>query len=115
MNAEGKTDRPTAIERSNPPTHKVSRVLLAITALAAIVLAPLIIGTATPAAAVTANGWTATTLPLPAGSTQTYLNGISCTTATSCVAVGYDNNITPVSETLSGSTWAVTALPLPSG
>ena len=106
----------TVVPATHPPVAAVSRVLLTITALTAIVLVPLTIGTATPAAAVTATGWTATTLPLPTGSTQVYLDAVSCASATDCVAVGEDNNTNvPVAETLSGATWTAAAQPLPMG
>jgi len=51
-------------------------------------------------------------LPLPSGYTTTnwsvQLNGVSCTSATSCVAVG-----SLFAETLSGTTWTAANLPVP--
>lgn len=68
-----------------------------------------------------AGSWSATSLPLASGETTTYLNAISCTSTTACVAVGDPDSTstpvtgTPVAETLSGTTWTATNLPLPSG
>jgi RHS repeat-associated protein len=59
--------------------------------------------------------WTATNLPLPSGETQGWLNGVSCTSATACVAVGYSGYQTPATEILSGTTWTAADLPLPAG
>ncbi len=63
--------------------------------------------------------WIATNLPLPSGQTSTNLTGISCTSATACVAIGWANDSSgyyvPVAESLAGTTWTATNLPLPSG
>lgn len=62
--------------------------------------------------------WTQQTMPAPAGATDAQLNGVSCTSASLCTAVG--NDITSggggvVAEHWNGSTWAVQDLPLPAG
>ena len=48
---------------------------------------------------------TPTALPTPSGSTEAFLNDISCASATSCVAVGNSNSVAIV-ESLSSSTWS---------
>jgi hypothetical protein len=59
---------------------------------------------------------------VPATATATVLNGVSCSSATACTAVGYyDNNNIPstqvaLAETLSGGTWNLTpAAAVPAG
>ncbi|WP_375491951.1 hypothetical protein [uncultured Jatrophihabitans sp.] len=68
--------------------------------------------------------WTATALPQVAGREHTFLRGISCTSATSCIAVGnavashdgpYDGDGLPIVEQLSGNTWTEQTLDVPSG
>jgi hypothetical protein len=53
----------------------------------------------------------------PPGGQDGYLNGVSCTSPTNCVAVGYDNTDTGAQtliETWDGSTWSVEPSPTPS-
>ena len=63
--------------------------------------------------------WAVASLPVPAGSTYSLLNGISCTSASSCVAVGNygdpTDNQKALVEQLSGFTWTVSAVALPAG
>jgi hypothetical protein len=64
----------------------------------------------------TGDGWTQQTLPLPAKSLTSILNGISCASAVRCTAVGYVNSLphtSALAEYWTGSAWAVqpTALP----
>jgi hypothetical protein len=57
--------------------------------------------------------WTPTALALPTGSTNAYFNGLSCTTATACMAVGLmsGSGTKPLAEQWNGSSWTVTAVP----
>jgi hypothetical protein len=63
--------------------------------------------------------WTAATPPVPAGSINTVLAGISCTAVTSCEAVGYYVNagsaFEPLIESDRQGTWTATTPPLPRG
>jgi len=68
------------------------------------------------------SGWILDTLAfLPSGGSNGYLNAISCTSSTSCVAVGYyeksSSDNVPLAESLSGTTWSAPSEqpPLPSG
>ncbi len=63
--------------------------------------------------------WTLQTVPLPAGTIKAYFNGVSCTTATACKAVGGYRTASVKSGTLiehwNGSAWAVRGSPNPAG
>jgi hypothetical protein len=62
--------------------------------------------------------WTASTGAVPSGGSDASLSGVSCTSTTTCVAVGNEitgDGVSPVGETLSGRRWRATALPLPEG
>ncbi len=63
--------------------------------------------------------WTTQTVPLPAGTQKAYFNGVSCTTATACKAVGGYSTASVKSGTLiehwNGSAWAVRGSPNPAG
>lgn len=68
--------------------------------------------------------WTTMTIPSPKVAVRTYLNAVSCPSATSCTAVGYYqtkgrhnmlNPPQPLAERWNGSTWAIRATPVPSG
>jgi hypothetical protein len=63
--------------------------------------------------------WKITRVPLPAGATSGELFGVSCKSATACVAVGlYLNGAgagIPLAETWNGRTWAPRTLPTPAG
>jgi hypothetical protein len=83
-----------------------------ITAAAAMVV--LCAGTADAAT----RGWVIQATPNPAGSDGSYLEGVTCTSATSCTAVGYyiveDGNAEDtLAEYWNGSTWAIQATPNP--
>jgi hypothetical protein len=63
--------------------------------------------------------WTFQTLPSPSGALNVGLNGVSCTSATNCTAVG-DLETSggveqPLAEHWNGSSWAIQAAPVPSG
>jgi hypothetical protein len=62
--------------------------------------------------------WAASTLPSPKGSVGVELNGVSCATAKSCVAVGTDlttSGAQPVAESWSGGAWKPATPPDPKG
>jgi hypothetical protein len=62
--------------------------------------------------------WAVQATPNPPGSTDSYLLGVSCASATSCTAVGqYSNGSGPVTlaEYWNGTVWAVQATPNPAG
>jgi hypothetical protein len=67
----------------------------------------------------TLNGttWTLHTTPDPAGATMSQFNGISCTSASACTAVGYylSPSFTLLAESWNGTTWTIQPTPLPSG
>lgn len=63
--------------------------------------------------------WSAATPPVPAGSTESVLNGVSCTSAARCMAVGQATN-SPVGDSASaltdywnGKSWTRVAAPAP--
>jgi hypothetical protein len=78
-------------------------------------------GTDLPLAAFyTGSGWTIEPTQIPSGAAHSQLNGVSCTSATACTAVGsYGNNTTnrnePLAEVWDGNSWTVQQTPVPSG
>ena len=69
-------------------------------------------------------GWTAAPLPLPvhtvsSGDASPVIQGLSCSSGSSCVAVGYDPGPSlterPLAEMMSGGIWKAERLPLPQG
>jgi hypothetical protein len=63
--------------------------------------------------------WAVEPLPVPANSNGAGLSGVSCTSPTSCMAVGYYNdNLTGSAMTLvdqwDGATWTIVPTPNPS-
>lgn len=69
-----------------------------------------------------ASGWVITSVPNPAGATWNFFNGISCTSASACTAVGYyqDNfrfatSLGTLAERWNGTSWAVQRTPNPAG
>ncbi len=66
-----------------------------------------------------ANGWNTETVPLPAGAVGAILNGVSCTSATACTAVGLSvdpfGNWVALAEAWNGHTWAIQPFPEPPG
>jgi hypothetical protein len=64
------------------------------------------------------SAWSASTVPVPGGSTFASLVGVSCVSTTDCVAVGsYEDtssNEDPFAETWNGAGWAVQTMPSPS-
>lgn len=67
----------------------------------------------------TLNGstWTLNATPDPSGATTSQLGKVYCTSATSCIAVGYylSPSYTLLAESWNGTTWSIMSTPLPSG
>ena len=68
------------------------------------------------------NGTTWAIQPTPnpsAGVGGSFLNAVSCTSATACIAVGHyvdsTGNAKPLAERWNGTSWAIQTVPLPSG
>jgi len=62
--------------------------------------------------------WRPSRLPAPAGSTGVILDGVSCATARSCVAVGQyftGSGAAPLAEAWNGSRWTTARPPVPAG
>jgi hypothetical protein len=63
--------------------------------------------------------WSLQSMSAPAGATRTWLNDVSCSSASACTAVGYYSNgstYVPFAERLSGTAWSSpTTLPVPAG
>lgn len=58
--------------------------------------------------------WSVVATPVPAGSLQAELDGVSCTSATSCEAVGYSEastGQTALAELWNGTSWSIQATP----
>jgi hypothetical protein len=62
--------------------------------------------------------WSVVSSPNPSGSTNAQLRGVSCTSATNCLAAGsyFNGSITlPFAEKWNGTKWSVVTMPAPSG
>jgi hypothetical protein len=60
--------------------------------------------------------WTVKRVPLPSLASEGQLEGVTCTAASDCVAVGtYGGNTGLLAEHWNGSRWTVQTLPLPAG
>ena len=64
--------------------------------------------------------WFVQPTPNPAGSVGDSLSGVSCTSATACIAVGYyrdsaTNNAVPLAERWDGTSWTIQTTPNPAG
>jgi hypothetical protein len=64
--------------------------------------------------------WTLQSVPLPAGGNNGWLAGVSCTSATSCIAVGYYTGTSPaasgritLADQWNGTAWSVLTTPFP--
>jgi hypothetical protein len=61
--------------------------------------------------------WSVLTVPAPSGATISLLSGVSCTAATACTAVGFDNAASgfsqPLAERFNGTAWSIQTLPAP--
>jgi hypothetical protein len=61
-------------------------------------------------------GWKIMTVPLPTGDTAGDLVGVSCTSASFCLAAGDENSAGyAFSETWNGTSWSTESVPTPSG
>jgi hypothetical protein len=65
------------------------------------------------------SSWSIETTPDPAGAQQSYLTGVSCTSASACTAVGqfYDSSDVgfALAEAWNGTSWSIETTPDPSG
>ncbi|HEY3907971.1 MAG TPA: hypothetical protein VGM14_28965 [Streptosporangiaceae bacterium] len=64
------------------------------------------------------NGWVIQSAPAPAGATFSQLSGVSCISATKCLAVGFaqtGGSQKPLAELWNGSSWKIQATPKPAG
>jgi hypothetical protein len=65
------------------------------------------------------SAWSIVASPTPSGSQGSFLNGVSCPTASRCLAVGsyFDTDFVSVTlaESWNGSAWSIVASPTPSG
>ena len=63
--------------------------------------------------------WSLLSAPVPASATASALEGVSCASATACIAVGYleeaSGTVRPLAESWDGSSWAIGSPPSPSG
>jgi hypothetical protein len=62
--------------------------------------------------------WTLQSTPAPSGATASYLNGVSCPSASACTATGFYSTGTTdltLAETWNGTAWTVQSTPAPSG
>jgi hypothetical protein len=64
--------------------------------------------------------WTIQSTPTPASTNNTNLNGVSCVSATACMAVGYaaessGNGSLPLAESSNGAAWTIQPMPAPPG
>jgi hypothetical protein len=88
------------------------RAVVVVVALAFVALAPV-------GALASGTSWAIQATPNPSGARPSFLNGVACTSATACTAVGdYTNSLgTPVTlaERWNGTSWAIQATPNPSG
>jgi len=92
------------------PRHPVTVVVGVLGVAVALVCAPM--------AASAAPGWTVQPTPNPPGVTQVNLNAVSCTSATTCTAVGISvgssGPIVTLAEAWDGASWTTQATPNPS-
>jgi hypothetical protein len=76
-----------------------------------------VVGYGLPASGATS--WTIAASPDPTGSTGSYLNGVSCTSATNCFAVGYFTTASSPGrafvERWNGTKWSIVTSNVPSG
>ncbi len=87
--------------------------------MSAAVLAVAVVAIAAPVPASAASGWTIQPTPNPSGVREVNLNGVSCTSASTCTAVGLSlagsGPIVTLAEAWNGASWATEATPNPSG
>src|SRR5215469_5735663 len=86
-------------------------------ALAAALTTPAFLGAAAVGAS-TGPSWSIQQTPNPKGTRFSQLNGVSCSSATACTAVGFaefGNPSKTLAERWNGSTWAIQSTPNPAG
>jgi hypothetical protein len=62
--------------------------------------------------------WSVKSVPTPSGSTGTYLESVSCTSASACQAVGFENTSGPgvtFAVSWNGTAWSIKTTPNPAG
>ncbi len=62
--------------------------------------------------------WTVQSTPNPTGAGESSLQGVSCTSATACTAVGYSNSgatVVTLAERWNGTSWKIQSTPNPTG
>jgi hypothetical protein len=63
--------------------------------------------------------WSIQPVPLPAGAARAFLNSVSCTSASACIAVGSSldsaSNNSPLAERWDGTSWSIQQTPAPAG
>jgi hypothetical protein len=62
--------------------------------------------------------WAEQSLPVPSGATHTWMNGVSCSSASACTAAGYyegSSAYLPFAERWNGTEWSLQTLPTASG
>jgi len=101
--------------------HRTSRISLSVLPLVVLLTGlTASVSDAPSADAATPNQWVTATIPNEPDWSTSQLNGVSCLSATSCVAVGQYEvqgiaQLFPLVATLQDSTWSFTPLPLPAG
>jgi eukaryotic-like serine/threonine-protein kinase len=125
----GHTAPPPAPARAAAPAATVSRGNLtgvtcsaanACMAVGTVLTAPPVLKGLTLAESWNGTAWTRKTIPNPIGATNSDLFAVSCSAASTCVAVGsYDDAAnpqgTPLAEVWNGTAWTVQTLPNPPG
>ncbi len=84
----------------------------------AVLVVALVVGIPATATATIAPKWAIEHTPNPSGATSSYLNGVSCPSVVSCVAVGHyfpGATFVGMSEVWDGTRWAVKPIAPPSG
>jgi hypothetical protein len=65
------------------------------------------------------SAWSIQPVPLPAGAARAFLNSVSCTSASACIAVGSSldsaSNNSPLAERWDGTSWSIQQTPAPAG
>jgi hypothetical protein len=82
-----------------------------------------VVGVLSAAQGAVASDWTVQSIPIPAGASGGELNGVSCTSAEACTAVGYSRTnvgasrivFQTLAERWNGRTWSIQPTPKPAG
>jgi len=95
------------------------RIPKTLVALLVGVLTVVMAGVGAPVAASAASGWVIQPTPNPSGIRAALLNGVSCASATTCMAVGVSAEVSgpnvALAESRSGATWVTEPVPEPAG